>query len=221
MRTLVALTLLTLLSACGSTAGGPTILAASSLTDVLPELASAHEQRAGEAGTLVFGGSSHLAAQVRDGVPADVFLTADPDLLPAGVEAVPFATNRLVLAVPAGNPAGVTSPDALAVPDLRVAVCAEPVPCGAATRRLGLPLAPDTEEASVRAVVSRLALGEADVGVVYATDVLSSDGLEAIADLPASVGYVAAALTPAGERFVGFLASDVAAGILDAHGFDR
>ena len=65
MRTLVALTLLTLLSACGSTAGGPTILAASSLTDVLPELASAHEQRAGEAGTLVFGGSSHLAAQVR------------------------------------------------------------------------------------------------------------------------------------------------------------
>ena len=192
MRTLVALTLLTLLPACGSTAAGPTILAASSLTDVLPELASAHEQRAGEAGTLVFGGSSHLAAQVRDGVPADVFL-----------------------------PAGVTGPDALAVPDLRVAVCAEPVPCGAATRRLGLPLAPDTEEASVRAVVSRLALGEADVGVVYATDVLSSDGLEAIADLPASVGYVAAALTPAGERFVVFLASDVAAGILDAHGFDR
>ena len=210
--------------ACSDGPGGDdlTVFAASSLTDVLPELVSAYEVETGTGASLVFGGSNHLAAQVRDGAPADAFLTADMELLPHGTTGIRFASNHLVLAVPAGNPAGITGPEALADERLRVAVCAAEVPCGRATRSLGLALAPDTEEPSVRAVLSRLSLGEADVGVVYATDVRVANGIEGVSgsDLPfAGVEYRAAAFTQAGRRFADFLGSDAAIEILIRHGF--
>ncbi|MBC8365006.1 MAG: molybdate ABC transporter substrate-binding protein [Actinobacteria bacterium] len=218
---------LTLITGCG---GAPdlTVLAASSLTDVLPELTRAYESETGQGVSLVFGGSNHLAAQLHDGAPADVFLTADTELVPEGVNGVRIAANHLVLAVPSGNPGGVFGPEALVDAELRVAVCAAEVPCGAATLTLGLTLgltlAPDTEEPSVRAVASRLALGEADVGVVYATDVLAVDGIEPVAGVDlasAGVEYLAVALTPTGAPFVAFLASNPALATLRNHGFSE
>ena len=217
-----------LLAGCGGGSGDDahdlTVFAASSLTDVLPELAEAWSEQSGTEPILVFGGSNHLAAQLHDGAPADAFLTADPRLIPVGVVDVHFASNHLVLAVPAGNPAQVTGPDDLGRDDLRVAVCAAEVPCGRATHALGLPLSPDTEEISVRAVVTRLVLDEADVGIVYATDVLAVEGIDGVhgTDLTsAGVEYRAAPLTAAGNRFVDFLASDTALGILRNHGFSE
>jgi molybdate transport system substrate-binding protein len=223
--TLIAASLL--VAGCGTSEGDErdlTVFAASSLTDVLPELNDAYEAQTGSAVTLVFGGSNHLAAQLRDGAPADAFLTADLDLFPDGTTGLRFASNRLVLAVPAGNPAGISGPDALADERLRVAVCAVEVPCGRATRALGIPLAPDTEETSVRAVLSRVSLGEADVGVVYATDAASEPGVEVVwPDAPSCpcVEYHAVPLTPAGDRFVAFLASETAVGILRNNGFSE
>ena len=200
-----------------------TVFAASSLTDVLTELLEAYETAAGTETSLVFGGSNHLAAQIHDGAPAAAFLTADARLLSEGSPAVHFVTKRVVLAVPAGNPAEISSAESLADERLRVAVCAIDVPCGAATHALGLPLAADSEEPSVRAVAYRLALGEADVGIVYETDVRAVDGVDGVLGVVLAhtgVEYWADPLTAEGSRFASFLLSTTATAILSDHGFD-
>ncbi len=217
------------LSACGGSGAddvtGITVLAASSLTDVLPELAAAYTAQTGTGVTAVYGGSNHLAAQIRDGAPANAFLTADPRLLDGMATAAPasdFASNRLVVAVPAGNPAGVTGRGDLARPDLRVVVCDEAVPCGRATAGMGVDIRADSMEASVRAVLSRLVLGEADVGVVYATDVASAPRVEEAwpqSDDCPCVTYSAAATTARALPFLAFLGSARAREILAGHGF--
>ncbi len=173
------------------------VLGAASLTDVLTDLAGVLEaQHPGLQVSTAFGSSATLAAQVVAGAPADVLVTASratattvTDVV--GGEPVVVATNRLQLAVPAGNPAGVTSLDALADGDLTIALCAPEVPCGAVTqqvlRRAGVTAAPDTLERDVRAVLTRLSLDEADAGLVYRTDVLASDGAVEGIDLPAAV----------------------------------
>jgi molybdate transport system substrate-binding protein len=97
-------------------------------------------------------------------------------------EAEVFAENPLMLAVPAENPRGVTLPEAgtprlseLMTADMTVAVCAPEVPCGAAAAEVldasGLSDAPDTYEDDVRAVLTKVQLGEVDAGLVYLSDV--------------------------------------------------
>ena len=210
---------------CGSNDERLTVFAASSLADVLPDLAGAHRQAGGPDGVEVLGGSNHQAAQLRDGAPADAFVTADAALL-AGLATVgppiPVASNYMVVAVPADNPGGVTGPHDLRRDDLRLAVCAAGVPCGDATAARFGDLPADTEEPSVRAVLSRLVLGEADLGVVYATDVAA----EAKVVVPWTqeqacpcVAYAAVALSDRGVGFVEFLASPAAQAILADHGF--
>ncbi len=210
---------------CGSNDERLTVFAASSLADVLPDLADAHRQAGGPDVVEVLGGSNHLAAQLGDGAPADVFVTADAALL-VGLAIVgppiPVADNHMVVAIPTGNPGGVTGPDDLRRGDLRLAVCATGVPCGDATAaRFGY-LPADTEEPSVRAVLSRLVLGEADLGVVYATDVAA----EAKVVVPWTqeqacpcVAYAAVALSDRGVGFVEFLAGPTSQAILADHGF--
>jgi molybdate transport system substrate-binding protein len=155
----------------------PIVLAASSLTEVLPRID-------GEA-RYSFAGSNQLAQQIRQGAPADVFLSANvtyaQDLYRAGLvrKPLPFATNRLVLIVPTSNPASIrTIGDLARRPKLRLVVGAPAVPVGLYTRkvlqRLGLlrvlrravSLEPD-----VKGVVAKVALGEADAGFAYVTDV--------------------------------------------------
>jgi len=155
----------------------PVVLAAASLTEVLPRIEPAARYS--------FGSSSQLAQQIRQGAPADVFLSASPvytqELHAAGLVRKPvvFATNRLVLIVPRRNPAAITSVADLARrPGLKLVVAGARAPIGLYTRevlkRLGLLRVlrkAVSQEPDVKGVVAKVALGEADAGFVYATDV--------------------------------------------------
>jgi molybdate transport system substrate-binding protein len=158
-------------------AARPVVLAAASLTEVLPRIAP-------EA-TYSFGSSNSLAEQVRRGAPFDVYLSASPVYTQAlhrenlTRKPVAFATNSLVIVVPRSNPAKIKSITDLAKrPKLKLVVAGPKVPIGLYTRevlkRLGLlrvlkktvSLEPD-----VKGIVGKVALGQADAGFVYLTDV--------------------------------------------------
>lgn len=158
-----------------------TVYAAASLTDSFADLEAGFESaHPGVEVTVVHGGSSSLAAQILEGAPADVFASADEAqmsvVLPevAGDPAV-FATNTLTIAVPRGNPAGVTGLHDLAGAGVVSVICAPQVPCGVATLTLaeaaGLTLSPASQEGSVTDVLGKVATGQADAGVVYVTDI--------------------------------------------------
>lgn len=166
-------------------ASGPsgtlTVFAAASLRGVFEALATELEaEHPGADVTFSFAGSSDLVSQVLAGAPADVLATADEgtmDRATAGgaVDGTPtvFAENVLVLVVPPGNPAGVTGLDA-SLGRAKLVVCAPQVPCGAATQRLaelaGVTLRPVSEESAVTDVLGKVSSGQADAGLVYATD---------------------------------------------------
>lgn len=191
LRALPALLLLLGVTACGTgdeeDATTLTVFAAASLRTPFEELAQVYEDlHAGMEVELSFAGSSDLAAQLEQGAAADVFASADTVTMGRVVDAgvvdggpVPFATNTLQMAVPPGNPAGVTTLDDLAGDAVQVVVCAPQVPCGAAaaevSRRAGVALQPVSEEQSVADVLAKVAVGEADAGLVYVTDVLAAD----------------------------------------------
>lgn len=139
----------------------------------------------------VLAGSSALAAQLAEGAEADVLMTADAATMQRAVEAgsvrgrvTAVAANSLVLAVTSGNPGQVRSLEDLGRADLLIGLCAAGVPCGAladrALNRLGVEPAVDTRELNARALAAKIALGELDAGLVYATDAAAS-GLETIA----------------------------------------
>jgi molybdate transport system substrate-binding protein len=159
-----------------TTASPLTVLAAASLTDVLPAIDSKQ--------TYAFGGSNALAAQIRNGAPADVFASANTEI-PAQLyrdgfvsKPVNFTRNRLVVVVPKDNPAGIDNLYDLAKPNVRIDVAAPSVPVGSYTvqvlKQMGLAsrvLANVvSEETDVRTVLTKVALGQADAGFVYSTD---------------------------------------------------
>lgn len=196
----VGAVLVALLSSCGTAPEQPklTVLAAASLTDAYGELGSRFEaEHPGAQVRFDFQGSAVLAEQLRQGRAADVFASADErnmdKVVRSGVaEGAPevFATNRLTIAVPPGNPHGITSLADLADPERTVVVCAEQVPCGAATaqatRAADVELRPASEENDVKSVLHKVEAGEADAGLVYATDVRSAAGKVAAVDFPES-----------------------------------
>ncbi|MDT8342083.1 MAG: molybdate ABC transporter substrate-binding protein [Longimicrobiales bacterium] len=225
---------------CAQEGGGALrVSAAASLTDALAELADAFQAaHPGTAVALNLAGSATLATQVIEGAPVDVFLAADTATMGrvAAVDRlagspVVFARNRVALAVPAGNPAGVRGLADLARPELLVGLCAAAVPCGAAARAAlagaGVRPSVDTEEPHVRALLTRLELGELDAGIVYATDVLASAEVEAVPLEPgqgAETAYPAAVVRDAPDpeaarAFVAFLLSPPARAILARYGF--
>jgi molybdate transport system substrate-binding protein len=157
--------------------GQPLALAAASLTEVLPRIEPN--------GRFSFAGSNQLATQIRQGAPFDVFFSASPvytqALYAEGLvrKPVAFATNDLVVVVPRSNPARLaTLADLARRPKLRLVVAGPKVPIGLYTRevlkrvrllkvlRKTVSLEPD-----VKGIVGKVALGEADAGFVYATDV--------------------------------------------------
>lgn len=175
---------LLLLAGCGS--GGDdkavvTVFAAASLTESFGRIEARFE--AAEPGIDVrfnFAGSSALAQQIANGAAADAFASADEATMAKVADRVDgqarvFATNRLAIVVPKGNPAGVKGLADLARGDVTTVVCAPQVPCGAAAVRAagaaGLTLRPASEEQDVKAVLTKVASGEADAGLVYASDV--------------------------------------------------
>jgi molybdate transport system substrate-binding protein len=174
----------------GEPSGTLTVFAAASLTDVFTGFGEQLEDRYPELDVRFnFAGSSALATQLAGGAPADVYASADEshmaDVEDEGLvdDLALFASNRLVLVVPRENPAGVTPPEAAGIPqlaelvpgDLTMAVCAPEVPCGAAAAEVlgaaGLEDVPDTYEDDVRAVLTKVQLGEVDAGLVYVSDV--------------------------------------------------
>ncbi|MWB97521.1 molybdate ABC transporter substrate-binding protein [Agromyces seonyuensis] len=169
--------------------GDLTVYAAASLTAVFEELGDRFEAaNPGVEIAFSFGGSSGLVTQLQEGAIAGVFASADEanmgKLVDAGLVETEapriFATNVLEIATPPDNPAGIAAFADLAAPGARVVVCAEQVPCGAATAKVetatGVALSPVSEEQSVTDVLAKVASGDADAGLVYATDVQGAGG---------------------------------------------
>jgi molybdate transport system substrate-binding protein len=208
------------LPGCAGDDDGLVVLAASSLTDAFEEVVDRHEARHGVGATLVLGGSGALATQVREGAPADVFASADEVAMEGIDGAVPFATNRLVILVPEGNPRSITS-----LADLhgrRLAMCGPAAPCGryadAAFDRAGVEVPPASREENARGVAQKVLAGEADAGLAYATDRVG--GLDAGEVLPGVVPrYLIAALTDDGRAFVELVLGPEGQAALREHGF--
>jgi molybdate transport system substrate-binding protein len=220
--------------------GDITVFAAASLTEAFTQLGTKFEQANPEASVKFnFAGSSALATQINQGAPADVFASAAPknmkDVTDAGGitdDPVTFVTNTLEIAVPAGNPAKVTGLADFAKPDLKIALCAEQVPCGAAAKTVfqtaGITPQPDTLEQDVKAVLTKVSLGEVDAALVYKTDVKAAgdkvEGIEfpesdkAVNEYP--IAACAKAPNPAGAKaFVEFVLSDKGKAVLTEAGF--
>jgi molybdate transport system substrate-binding protein len=229
-------------TASGSASGSPrtlTIFAAASLTDAFGELAARFAEDHPDAAVkpVLFDGSSTLATQLEEGAAADVFASADEVSMHAVSELIAgtpeiFATNSLEIAVPPGNPAGIRGIADLARPGLRVVLCAQQVPCGAAARRLlsqlGVTVVPASEEQNVKGVATKVAGGEADAGLVYVTDIEAAqgglDGVTIASAGSAANSYPVAALKEAAdpalaEAFVRWVLSPGGQAILARYGF--
>jgi len=226
-------------TAAGTLTGTVTVFAAASLTDSFAAIADAFTaEHPNVEVTVNFGGSSGLATQIVEGAPADVFAAAslatmttvtDAGLAP---DTHDFATNTLEIAVPTDNPGGVTGLADFAKPDLAIALCAVEVPCGAAAAKAldaaGIVASVDTYEQDVKAVLTKIEVGEVDAGLVYRTDVLAAGTKVKGIEFPEASGAVArypiAALTgsvnpDAAAAFVAFVLSDAGQTILREAGF--
>lgn len=240
------------LAAAGCAAGDAgmttvSVAAAASLTDVYTALGARYEaENPGTTVSFDFGSSGTLAAQLPERRDIDLFASAGPAAMDTAVRAgaahdpVTFASNHVVLAVPVGNPAGITGLADLADPRRRVALCDPNAPCGAASESLlsaaGVKPSVDTREPSVRAVLTKISVGEVDAGLVYGTDVAASNGRtervavdvrEAGLERAAGATDYEIALTGeedsprahAAHAFRNFLLSEVSAAALHERGF--
>lgn len=237
MKALAAFGAVLILAGCGgggeSEKGELIVYAASSLTDVFQEV----DAKA----VFNFAGSDELATQIREGAEADVYAAASPrypdELHGDGLLEQPtiFATNRLVLIVPKDNRARIRSLADLDRRGVKLVVGAEGVPVGDYTREV-LAKAGKTpsldrvvsEEEDVKGVLSKVALGEADAGFVYATDANAAGGdvrsIELPDEIQVPIRYPVAivAATKREERaheFVDLLLSDMGRKALQDAGF--
>jgi molybdate transport system substrate-binding protein len=222
--------------------GTLTVFAAASLTETFTELGDMLMADNPDL-TVVFSfaGSSALAAQIVSGAAADVFAAASPATMQtvvddAGGALTPevFVRNTLQIAVPAGNPAGITGLADFARPELAIALCAPEVPCGAAAEKVfaaaGVTASPDTLEQDVKAALSKVALGEVDGALVYRTDAIAAagevQGIEFAEASSAVNDYPIVVLDGAGNpeaarAFVALVLSPEGQDVLGGAGFDH
>ena len=223
-----------------SSGGNVTVFAAASLTAAFTELGDAFTAANPDVEvTFNFAGSSDLVAQISDGAPVDVFASADlanmSKLADAGLaagEPATFATNTAEIVVEPGNPLGIAGVADLADSDLIVVLCAPEVPCGAYAERVvanaGITVTPSSYEENVKAVVTKVTLGEADAGIVYRTDVIAAgdaaqgvpipDDINVVAEYP--IALVSDAPNAAGaQAFIDFVLGPAGQGIVAAYGF--
>ncbi|MEU6709070.1 molybdate ABC transporter substrate-binding protein [Streptomyces wuyuanensis] len=226
-------------SASGAARADLTVLAAASLTDVFKTAGAAYEKsHPGTRITFSFAGSQELAAQVKQGAPADALVTADTrtmDGLKAdtGTPEI-IARNRLVIATAEGNPDRIDDLGDLADPKLKVVLAAPEVPVGRYSKKIldarKIDVKPVSQEPNVRAVLSKVELGEADAGIVYKTDAATApdkvdaveipDAQNAIAEYPAATLKTSKNAAAAAE-FVAWLSSPEAQKILRDAGFQQ
>jgi molybdate transport system substrate-binding protein len=169
------------------------VFAAASLTAAFTKLGQ--DFTAANGGTRVLlnlAGSQALATQIQQAAPADVFASADIPNMDKVKDLVNtpqhFASNLLAIVVEKGNPKGVKGLEDLANSDLKVVLAAEEVPAGKYAKQVldqaGVSVTPVSQEDNVKAVVTKVSLGEADAGIVYVTDVTAGgDKVEGV-DIP-------------------------------------
>jgi molybdate transport system substrate-binding protein len=244
-RTTLLMLVAVLWAACGDEGSGRgaargdeiTVFAASSLTDAFIEIGKGFEAEHDVSVRFNFLASSDLATQIEQGAGADVFASADePNMdkvADAGlVDEEPriFVHNVLEIAVPAGNPAGVQSLEDLSNDDLVVSLCTEECPAGRYALEIfdeaGVHVEPDSLETEVKAVLTRVANGEADAGIVYATDIEAAGNKVAGVEIPSDVNVIAdypiATLEDspaAATHFVHYVLSADGRAVLEQHGF--
>ncbi|MDH6453519.1 MULTISPECIES: molybdate ABC transporter substrate-binding protein [unclassified Streptomyces] len=189
-------------SASGKLSGTVTVFAAASLKESFTTLGKQFEQaHPGTKITFSFGGSDSLAASITGGAPADVFASASPKTMKIVTDAgdasgtpATFVRNQLEIATLPGNPHRIASLKDLTGSDLKVVLCDEQVPCGAAAQKAldtsGLKLTPVSYEQDVKAALTKVELKEADAAVVYKTDVhAAGDKVEGV-EFPESADAV-------------------------------
>lgn len=249
-RTILIFALLLSLSACGLPGQEDTltVFAAASLTEAFNEMAAAFEDaHPGLEVTLNFAGSNTLRAQIEQGASADVYASANTremgELVANGfVSAVApqiFLTNRLVVVMPVNNPAGLSTLDDLTRPSLKLVLAAEEVPVGRYARLMLDNAGADfrsqvlanvvSNENTVKQVLAKVQLGEADAGIVYASDAVAAPELPVMEIPPAwnvLAEYPIAPLMSAphpelAEAFVAFVLSPEGQAILQKWGFSR
>jgi molybdate transport system substrate-binding protein len=216
--------------------GTVTVFAAASLEEGFTTLGERFEkEHPGTEVTFNFGGSDGLAAGINNGAPADVFATASARTMKlvtdeghtAGRPGT-FVRNRLEIATAPGNPHAIDSLDDLTASGLKVVLCDETVPCGAAARTAlaagGVELEPVSYEQDVKSALTKVELKEADAAVVYRTDVKAAgdkvagvefpESAEAVNDYPiarlenapnpsAAKAFVALVKSPEGRQVLG------------------
>lgn len=234
--------------------GTLTVFAAASLTDAFAEIEGTLEgQNEGLDIVVETAGSQTLVTQLQEGAEADVLATANTSTMNDAVEnglidgePVTFTGNRLVIVTPADNPAGIDDISDLTRDDLRLVVAGESVPAGRYARRAicawgATDAAPDnaveaigdnvvSEEEDVRNVLVKVQLGEADAGIVYASDARASElagtplnVVEFPAGVPTTATYPIAATTAGSQdlanAFIAFVLSPDGQAILTEYGF--
>lgn len=216
------------------------VSAAASLTDAFTELEAAFELANPDVDVILnFGASSGLREQILGGAPVDVFASAnmanmDQLVAASQVSGDPevFTSNRLQIAVPPGNPAGITGLSDFADGDLLIGLCVETAPCGEFARqalsKAGVKPEIDTNETDVRSLLTKIEAGELDAGITYVTDVFSSSGRAEGVDIPEDQNVLAeypiAVLADApnvrgAKVFSAFVLSSEGQAILVQHGF--
>jgi len=231
-----------------------TVMAAASLTESFTELGKQFEsQHAGVTVQFNFAGSQQLAQQLSEAAPADVFASANAKQMTAAVDAgrvdaaAPhaFVSNRLVVIMPSANPAGITALPDLAKPGLKLILAAKEVPVGQYSLDFIAKATQDpafgsgyqdavlanvvSYEENVKSVLSKVALGEADAGIVYSSDVtLDAAGKVTRIDIPDNLNVIASypiavikdsARAELAQAFVDFVSSAEGQAVLAKYGF--
>lgn len=190
-----------------------TVFAAASLTDAFTEIgANFDAANPGVSTTFNFAGSQALRTQIQEGAPADVFASAsgtemtvlvDGSLVGQDVPQI-FLNNKLVLVLPANNPAGIDSLEDLATAGVKIVFASEEVPVGRYTRealdKMNDQFGSDfrqnvlanvvSNEDNVKQVVAKVQLGEADAGIVYTSDAVAAPELQTI-EIPTELNVIA------------------------------
>jgi len=230
-----------------------TIFAAASLTDAFQEIGDSFKARnAGVDLALNFAGSQQLVQQLAQGARADVLASASLKAMQAAAEAGTvnkadsqvFARNQLVVVFPKDNPAGLTRLQDLAKPGLKLVLAAKEVPAGQYALEFLDKASQDpafdsdfkekvlnnvvSYETNVRSVLSKVALGEADAGIVYVTDFNTAKDAISALEIPEALNAIATYLiapvkgsiqVELSQKFIDFVLSADGQQILSSYGF--